>query len=100
VPFGALPLRGHHPSGCDDGVREIDNWRFRSKVEIVGFRSPKSKNQDGGTVLGDTGVSGRRSETMKEGRDVAPVGRAMPHGRTTLARVDHATQHGHAAFPI
>jgi len=54
------------------------------------FRGPKSKNRHGGTVSDDTDMSGRRSETMKEGREVTRVCRAMWHGCATLARGDHA----------
>ena len=43
----------------------------------------------------------RVEEAMtKEGRDVARVGRATWHGRTTLAQGDCATKHGRAAFPV
>jgi len=66
----------------------------------VGFRGPKSKNRHSGTVLDDTDVSGRRSETSKDGRKMARACRAMWHGRATMARGDRATWHGHAALPV
>jgi len=53
----------------------------------VGFRGPKSKKRYGGIVLDDTDVSGRRSKTTKEGKEVARVWCAMWHGVT----VPHST---------
>jgi len=33
---------------------------MKTEKEFVGFHGPKSKQRHGGTVLGGTGVSGRR----------------------------------------
>ena len=60
-------------------------------MELVEFRSPKSKNRHGGTVLDDTDMSGRRNGTSKEGRKTTRVSRAMWHDRVTMARGDRAT---------
>jgi len=96
---GIAPQGGHHPSGCNDGGRELVIGDSGPRWRLLGFVVQNQRNDTVGPY--QTTLARQAEEaTTKGGRDLARVGRARWHYCAIPAQGDRATQHSYATFPV
>ena len=97
-PSGIAPFGGRHPSGCDDGVRDLLFGDFGPRWRLLGFvaQNPTMARWDRAMTTRSCQDEGARRRRRQKIGTVVPLGTVMPRMVLSVpivaARVCHEVQ--------